>query len=273
MREASQLKQIVRRLRFDTFSGGWPLDEEITVIAEGIPSHAFLRNPAGQFVYVYLTRFVRAVSELVLECPFNRISILDWGCGKGHVSKLVRDLGPALVESCDILSGNEDSAFGQETPIIKKFGIAVTPLSHEFLLPYGDRSFDVVLSVGVLEHVPNDRASLAEIARVLKQGGLFFCFNLPAALSWTQKVSHWRGNLYHDHLYDEKLIREMLPLAGLDLIDSWYRQLLPKNSIHYPMFRLFERMDQFVTFHTPLRVFATSVEFVSIKGKASARIA
>jgi len=51
----------------------------------------------------------------------------------------------------------------------------------------------------------------------------------------------------------------------MDLIDLWYRQIFPKNSIHYPSFRFFEKVDQFVTFHTPLRIFATSIEFVASK--------
>jgi SAM-dependent methyltransferase len=203
------------------------------------------------------------MSEHVLEHPFGALSVLDWGCGKGHVSKLLRDLGPGSLRSCDLASDEEDSAFGQDTPLIREFNIPVTPLDHEYKLPYPDATFDVVLSVGVLEHVANDLASLAEIGRVLRPKGMFFCFNLPTSLSWTQKLSHMRGNLYHDRLYDERHIREMLSLVEFDLLDLWYRQMLPKNSVHYPMFRLWERIDQLITFYSPLRVFATSIEFVA----------
>ena len=58
---------------------------------------------------------------------------------------------------------------------------------------------------------------------------------------------------------------EMLAGAGLNLVDFWYRQVLPKNTIAYPNFRLFERLDQCVTEYTPLRYFATNIEFVSVK--------
>jgi hypothetical protein len=57
----------------------------------------------------------------------------------------------------------------------------------------------------------------------------------------------------------------MVSTAGLELLDVWYRQLLPKNTVRYPFFRMFERVDQLVTEHTPLRVFATNIEFVSAK--------
>ncbi|HEX3941300.1 MAG TPA: class I SAM-dependent methyltransferase, partial [Acidobacteriaceae bacterium] len=241
---------------------------EIMEVARVEPSHAFLRNPASHLVFIYLTRFVEALSQNLLQRPFSSLSVLDWGCGKGHVSKLLRDLGPK-VESCDIAADRDDSAFGQKIPIVQKWHIPVTSLHHEYELPYDDATFDVVLSVGVLEHVRNDRASVAEIARVLKPGGLFYCFNLPATLSWTQKVSHLRKDFYHDRLYDEGLISNLLRPTGLSVIDLWHRQILPKNSVHYPFFRWFETVDQMITFYTPFCVFATSIEFVSQKAKTA----
>ncbi len=259
----------VRLLRAEVFSKRWPLDEEIREVAATLPSHSFLANPAGQYAYIYLTRFVQALSEQHFACSFSDLSVLDWGCGKGHVSKLIRDLGPNYLGSCDILSDKEDSAFGQDVPIIKRFGIQVRPLDHEYVLPYEDKTFDVFLSVAVLEHVRDDRASLTEISRVLKPGGLFFCFFLPTKLSWTQQIARWLGDNYHDRLYSENRVKELLGSVGLDLLDLWYRQLLPKNSVHYPNFRLFERMDQFMTGSTPLRYFATNLEFVSVKPRAA----
>jgi SAM-dependent methyltransferase len=127
--------------------------------------------------------------------------------------------------------------FGQETPIIEHFGIRVTPLEHEYILPYESGSFDDILSVGVLEHVPNDRGSLAEIARVL----------LPRPV-----------------LQRESSARDASP-AGLELLDIWFRQLLPKNSVRYPNFHVFEALDQLVTENTPLARFATNIEFVCVK--------
>src|SRR5579871_4308844 len=260
----SDLNGSARLLRTKIFSTPWPLDEEIRETAATLPSHSFLANPSGQYLYVYLTRYVQAFSEVHFGYPFNSLTVLDWGCGKGHVSKLIRDLGPKRLDSCDIFSDRDDSCFGQDVPIIKRFDIQVKPLQHEYVLPYDSASFDVLLSVGVLEHVSNERASLVEIFRVLKPGGLFFCFFLPTKLSWTQQVCRWFGDNYHDRLYTEDKVKELLDSTGLTLMDMWYRQLFPKNSPHYPNFRLFERIDQFMTERTPLRYFATNMEFVSV---------
>jgi 2-polyprenyl-3-methyl-5-hydroxy-6-metoxy-1,4-benzoquinol methylase len=98
------LKPSTRVFRADIFSKSWPLDEEIRDIAAGVPSHNFLANPSGQYAYIYLTQFVKAFSERQLGRPFGELTVLDWGCGKGHVSKLIRDLGPKRLDSCDILS-------------------------------------------------------------------------------------------------------------------------------------------------------------------------
>jgi SAM-dependent methyltransferase len=38
-------------------------------------------------------------------------------------------------------------------------------------LPYGNAAFDLVICSHVLEHVPNDRAAIAELRRVLRPGG------------------------------------------------------------------------------------------------------
>jgi SAM-dependent methyltransferase len=270
--DVSDLNGSARLLRTKIFSTAWPLDEEIREIAATLPSHSFLANPSGHYLYVYLTRYVKAFSEMHFDSAFSNLTVLDWGCGKGHVSKLIHDLGPKQLDSCDILSDRDDSTFGQDVPIIKRFGIHVRPLQHEYVLPYEAASFDVLLSVGVLEHVSNERASLAEIFRVLKPGGLFFCFFLPTKLSWTQQICRWLGDNYHDRLYTEGQVQELLSSTGMKLIDIWYRQLLPKNSPHYPNFRLFERMDQFITEHTPFRYFATNMEFVSVKPRSSSPI-
>ena len=231
-----------RMLRRKTFSQNWRVDEEIREIASNVPSHSFLANPSGQYAYVYLTQFVKIFSEWHFARSFRECTVLDWGCGKGHVSKLIGDLGPKSLESCDVLSEQADSAFGQPVPIIEKFHIRVTALQHEYLLPYDSEAFDILLSVGVLEHVRNEGASMAEIARILKPGGLFFCFFLPTRFSWTQKVSRWRGENYHDRLYTAESIRELLSAVGLKPLDIWYRQLLPEELDALSEFSIFREI-------------------------------
>lgn len=230
----------------------------------GHTSHAFLINPASQNTYLYLTAYIKNLSEAWLGRPFQQVEILDWGSGKGHMSYLLKTAG-ARVASCDVSTDASDSSFGQNTPIISHQGIHVTPLNHDFLLPYADSSFDAVISMGVLEHVPREKESLKELHRVLRPGGLFFCFYLPQRFSWTQKIQHIRGDHYHDRLYDKAIVTSLLHEAAFTPIDIWQRALFPKNTVNYRDYQKAEAWDQFLTEKTPFRHLATNIECVAYK--------
>ena len=127
-----------------------------------------LRNPVFQNIYQYLINYLLNISN---EWFNNKnFTILDWGCGYGYVSYLLKNLNQNVL-SCDIAT--------YYNPIIESANINVTELKHEYKLPYNDCEFDVFLSFGVLEHTKNNLLSLYEINRVLKPNGLFFCFFLP----------------------------------------------------------------------------------------------
>jgi SAM-dependent methyltransferase len=171
--------------------------------------------------------------------------------------------------SCDIERGADDSAFGQETPIIAAENIDVVPLRDTVKLPFESESFDIVLSMGVLEHVENDLASLMEIHRILKPRGLFFCFFLPFVGSWTQYLMRSKGDNYHDRLYTKSKVNSLLKETGFELQDFWHRQLLPKNSVRYPAYHVFESVDQALVRFTPLKYLATNIEFVASRSKVN----
>lgn len=266
---ASSRVAALRALRRRVLATEPPLSDALTRWALEEPGHAFLANPAAQLSYRALVRYVVEATAAWLGKPRSALRVLDWGCGKGHVSYLLREEGVAVV-SCDRTGGGGDSAFGQRTPIVQHAGLEVVPLAHDVALPFADASFDATLSFGVLEHVPDDAGSLVELARVLRPGGLFFCFFLPYTASWTQRLAHLRGDRYHDRLYGRRQLRALLEGAGLEQLDWWFRQLLPKNSVRYPAPWRFERVDQLLTERTPLKYLATNVECVAAKPLAVA---
>jgi SAM-dependent methyltransferase len=199
----------------------------------------------------------------------NNFKVLDWGAGKCQVSHLCKKRG-IDVTSCDIESDRGDSTFGQWTPIAFYDKIDVIPLTHPYLLPFENETFDVVLSFGVLEHVPNDLESLKEINRILKPNGLFFCFWLPYKYSYKQNLHHLKGNFYHDHLYTNNIVKKLLNKTDFILLDYWLRDLLPKTPFETkrkmsPYYRFFEKIDNCICNIPIIKHLASNIEFVAYK--------
>lgn len=258
------MNQAYSQLRKQTFLEKNDFDFELIELVKDYPSHQFLVNRSGQLIYLYLTQYVKKLSEFYFRKNLSELMILDWGCGKGQVTFLLKKLGANLI-SCDLESDNCDSSFGQETPILKQLQIPVQPLKHSYKLPFDNNSIDICLSFGVLEHVQEDLNSLKEINRILSPQGLLFVFFLPYVFSWTQNLAHRLGNYYHDRLYSKQLVRELLAQSNFTILDIWHRQLLPKNRFQYPNPYFFESCDQFLTNNTPLKSIATNMEFVAYK--------
>ncbi|MCW5866089.1 MAG: class I SAM-dependent methyltransferase [Candidatus Eremiobacteraeota bacterium] len=250
MHSSLELKPLRRRV----FSHPWPIDDHLTQIVRGQPGGwQFLANPSGQLPYQYLAHYVTTVASHWFVRPLADLRMLDWGAGKGHFTYLLREAG-AEVTPADVNPAEGEKILGR-----------VEALDHPYRLPFAGGSFDVVISMGVLEHVPQEVESLKEIQRVLRPGGLFFCFNLPYHLSWVQWAARLLGNHYHDRFYGRRQTQALLTGQNFQILDLWLRQLFPKNRVWVRNFRLAEQIDQWLVDHTPLGLLATSLEFVALR--------
>jgi ubiquinone/menaquinone biosynthesis C-methylase UbiE len=91
-------------------------------------------------------------------------------------------------------------------------------------LPFPDESFDVVVSTLVLCSVPDERAALAEIARVLRPGGRFVHLEHIAAVDnpkrhrWQRRIEPiWRRFAGNCHL--TRTTDQAIPEAGFELVE------------------------------------------------------
>lgn len=96
-------------------------------------------------------------------------AMLDVGCGSGRWSRYLADRCAhidALDPSDAVLKA---AVVHQDIPHIR------WSRARAEALPFPDRSFDMVLLVGVLHHLPEPQKALAEARRVLREGGhLYF---------------------------------------------------------------------------------------------------
>ena len=129
--------------------------------------------------------------------------VLDLGCGEGrHVIALsavdgfdavgvdlsVNDLQTARQrheEFCELLGGGIGDGGSTQCDLL---------VGDALRLPFEDQIFDGVVCCEVLEHIPDYRAAISEIHRVLKPGG-YFCASVPRA--WCERICWRLSRDYH----------------------------------------------------------------------------
>ena len=107
--------------------------------------------------------------------------VLEVGCGRGAGSSLIKTMfEPAVLHAMDLDVEMIRKAF-RYLSVEQREGISFF-VSDAVLLPYPDEAMDAVFGFGVLHHVPDWQRGLAEIARVLKPGGIYFFEELYPSL-------------------------------------------------------------------------------------------
>lgn len=213
--------------------------------------------------YLGVFRYVRDADQIKKYLPNGKI--LDWGCGIGQMSYLLKNRG------LDVISYDINSE-GRE--FLNRIGQKLILANHQIKLPFSDASFDAVLSSGVLEHVTDPAASLNEIGRVLKKNGYLFIFRLPNKYSYIEFVSDCLGRGDHPVKYTKGEIKRILEQAGYKIFSVNYNGFIPYNlkgfhavirqSYHFFGF-LLEMIDAVLAFLLIVNIFSTNIEVVARK--------
>lgn len=105
---------------------------------------------------------------------------LELGCGRGTMSLYLSQYEGMRVTLSDI----EPASIAMARRIFELAGaqgeFVVAPAES---LPFADDSFDVVYSIGLLEHLPDYSQALREARRVLRPGGMLISLNIPGKRS------------------------------------------------------------------------------------------
>lgn len=108
------------------------------------------------------------LTNLVNKYVADNSSVLDAGCGNGNY--VIDELRKKFKSAVGI---DVDQKFTSKNVCLDK--VVIGNLDN---LPFENNSFDLVVSLWVLEHLQNPNVVFAEINRVLKPGG-FFAFVTP----------------------------------------------------------------------------------------------
>jgi 2-polyprenyl-6-hydroxyphenyl methylase/3-demethylubiquinone-9 3-methyltransferase len=141
---------------YDTMADSWWDEEGCLHILRGL-------NPAR---FGYMRRVL--VDDSGID-PQGR-KTLDVGCGGGILAEEFARLG------CDVTGiGPSEKSIASARAHARQEGLAIDyRMGTGEALPFPDAAFEVVYCCDVLEHVEDVGRVVAEIARVLRPGGVFF---------------------------------------------------------------------------------------------------
>lgn len=141
----------------------------------------------------------------------NSPSILDLGCGTGgFLEKVAQELGARRTVGVDASASAVE--FSREKHIEVRQADLSAPLRID------DGGFDIVTSMDVLEHLPEEKALLETARNSLRPGG-FLLASAPA-LPWL--YSSWDKELGHYRRYSRSTLKAVVSIAGFDILKSSY---------------------------------------------------
>ena len=158
-------------------------------------------------------------------CPGHRV--LDLGCGAGrHAFEAYRR--GARVVAADLDRG-ELAPVGGMFAAMRAEGEAGPPAAATAVaadatcLPFPDAAFDRVSAAEIIEHVPDDSRALAEIARVLRPGGVAAVTVpswLPERVCWALSREYHEVPGGHVRIFTRAELTGKLAWAGLEVTGS-----------------------------------------------------
>jgi SAM-dependent methyltransferase len=169
---------------------------------------------------LFLEKFSKSILDNVLKYVASKV-ILDAGCGLGWAEPILLENGAKHIDAFDI----DDDAIGYATnQRIKNTHFEVRDFNkHGFKENY----YDIAISVEVIEHLREYEFYLSNMAKSLKEGGIFF-------LSTPNKKTSGNANPYHlkEFAVEEMIkmlkdnsfeIMEMSGLSANELSKTWAR--------------------------------------------------
>ncbi|HSV74136.1 MAG TPA: class I SAM-dependent methyltransferase [Chthonomonadales bacterium] len=144
------------------------------------------------------------------------LRILDIGCGTGAMSELLAAWGEVVSADCSPLA----LAFSRRRGLVR---VCAADAMH---LPFRDESFDAVVALDIIEHLPDDAVAAREIRRVLRPGGRLVA-TVPAC------PSLWSAHdvaLMHQRRYVGSQVRRLMDAGGLRV-----RRLTHATTLLFPL--------------------------------------
>ncbi|MGC9665961.1 class I SAM-dependent methyltransferase [Planosporangium sp. 12N6] len=171
----------------------------------------------------------------MLTVDYDRLAVrpgmrlLDLGCGEGrHAFEAYRrgaDVVAVDLDTAGLRTTREWCAAMAEAGEASADTMATAIRADLRRLPFPDASFDRIIASEVLEHIPDDAAAIAEIARVLRPGGLAAVTVprwLPERICWALSDEYHANDGGHVRIYRADELGRKLEAVGLTVTGHGY---------------------------------------------------
>ena len=170
----------------------------------------------------------------MLTVDFDRFPIaagdrlLDLGCGAGrHAAEACRR--GATVVALDMSAPDLKEARDRLADVDPERARSLAVQGDALRLPFADGSFDRIIAAEVLEHIPDDAGAMAELARVLRPGGLVAVTVPrwgPEKVCWALSDAYHEVEGGHVRIYRKSELRSRLERVGLKHLAHHYAHAL-----------------------------------------------
>lgn len=189
---------------------------------------------AGQGLDFYTRVKAEAIGRILMQDGMVSPNLLDIGCGHGFIHPMLTNLGCKVV-------GVETAT--EVLPLSRAANPAVEYIDYDgHSLPFDDKTFDVVLAICVMHHVPPSqwRSFLTEAKRVLRPSGRVIVFEHNPLNPLTRYV------VSHNEIDADAVLLSHTQLASI-LRESGYRVVQSRFILFTPFSHsFFRRAEMFI---------------------------
>lgn len=150
--------------------------------------------------------------------------VLELGCGTGDMWKGRK----SLIRACSklILSDFSDGMVAATKETIGNYDNIEYKVLDIQEIPYEDKSFDIVIANMMLYHVPNINKGLAEVRRVLKNGGAFYC-----ATYGEHGIIEYLSKILSEYGVEDSINKNFTLQNGYAILSKTFSNVLKKEYI------------------------------------------
>jgi 2-polyprenyl-6-hydroxyphenyl methylase/3-demethylubiquinone-9 3-methyltransferase len=200
-----------------------------------------------------LDRLINYRISLIKEAVQPRINhlVLDLGCGIGHyLSELAGLIGHGIgIDISDNMIKTAKELISG-SPWREKLTFLVD--NAEQLSTIADSSFDIIMCIGALEHMPKKDAVLASGYHVLKPGGQFVCLTPNGGYLWYRFIAPMlrldTKHLSTDTFLNRYAMEQLLGASGFSDVSIGYWTFIPKGDIHPVLSAILQVLDRLGAF-------------------------